>query len=157
VETADYDEFCSSTAVYPRANDAEVGGPLMYCSLGLAGEAGEVMNKMLDTKNLDTGEVGDCLWYLARLAAHCGTSLDELSKPEHLVMRLVAETGEVANKVKKLYRDGELQTAKVVDLIEQCLGTISRMHDLNDLMEKNAAKLQSRKDRGALRGSGDER
>lgn len=65
----------------------------MYLSLGLAGEVGEVCNKVKkivrgDYANNDAAllaalvdirsELGDCLWYLSQLPAELGTTLDDV-------------------------------------------------------------------------------
>ena len=69
-----YQEECWETAIYP-----EKGNNLYYPSLGLAGEVGEVCNKikkiMRDQHGVPTKEqkkdisleLGDVLWYVATL------------------------------------------------------------------------------------------
>ena len=80
---------------------------------------------------------------------------------------LAGETGEVAEKVKKIIRDGGgvLSDEKREDLKKELgdvlwyvaqLATEFRL-DLQDVAETNIEKLQSRKERGVLKGSGDER
>lgn len=91
-------------ALYPE--EASV----VYPALGLAGEAGEVAEKVKKTirgdKPLDKDEVakelGDVLWYIANLASDIGISLDTIA-------------------------------------------------------QKNIEKLQSRKERQVIKGSGDNR
>jgi NTP pyrophosphatase (non-canonical NTP hydrolase) len=58
-----------STAIYPST------AAILYPALGLAGEAGEVANKVkkiIRDNAFDRGgiaaELGDCLWYIAALA-----------------------------------------------------------------------------------------
>jgi len=103
-----YQEFCRSTAVYPDAMKKNLS-ELMYLSLGLAGEGGEI-----------------------------------------------------ANKVKKLYRDGETHEKKMAIAAE--LGDIAwylaRLCDtldvdLDDVLEENKRKLSDRMHRGVLKGNGD--
>ena len=64
----DYQTEAQKTAIYPDEHK------IVYPALGLAGEAGEVANKvkkMLRDGNFDredvAAEVGDCLWYIAAL------------------------------------------------------------------------------------------
>lgn len=100
----DYQERARETAIYP--NNATV----IYPTLGLVGEAGELANKVkkvirdgvdLD-KDVAAGELGDILWYVAMVAYDLGL-------------------------------------------------------DLSYVANKNLDKLASRKERGVLGGSGDER
>tara|TARA_Y100000004_G_C8754707_1_gene343962 strand:- start:175 stop:555 length:381 start_codon:yes stop_codon:yes gene_type:complete len=75
---------------------------------------------------------------------------------------LAAEAGEVANKVKKIMRDGELDREGIADEIGDCLWYIAALcRDLNIDMETvaydNLEKLHSRQKRGTLRGNGDKR
>lgn len=65
---------------------------LIYCSLGLAGESGEVVENTkkllrddnseltLDRKVKFLGELGDVLWYLANLSFALGYSLEEVAE-----------------------------------------------------------------------------
>lgn len=74
---------------------------------------------------------------------------------------LSGEVGEFANNVKKLWRDGK----KSDDLgkeLSDCLWYLAQSAtelglDLGDLAQANLDKLASRKDRGVLQGSGDNR
>jgi NTP pyrophosphatase (non-canonical NTP hydrolase) len=113
----DYQTFTRSTALYPGSATSS-SEALAYCAFGIAGEAGEISEKLkkivrvggfkaLGTLSAeDRGallkEVGDVMWYLARFA-------DELGQP------------------------------------------------LSEVIAANVAKLTSRKDRGVIHGSGDER
>lgn len=106
----EYQAWTKTTAIYPTIG---IDG-IVYCTLKLASESGEVAGKLgkcmrddggkiSDAKRLDLIlELGDCLWYLARLADELGYNFDEVA-------------------------------------------TI------------NQRKLESRKERGKLQGSGDER
>lgn len=75
-----YQNKTEETAVYPKDE------AIHYLALGLTGEAGEVAEKIKksirDDKDLDDGmkdELGDVLWYLARLADELGFELDEIA------------------------------------------------------------------------------
>ena len=102
----EYQQKAKTTAIYRH--------PIMYPALGLAGETGEVCEKVKkvlrdnngifseDKKKEIEKEISDCMWYIANLSSDLGLSLEEI-----------------------------LQT--------------------------NLSKLMSRKERGVLGGSGDNR
>jgi len=76
---------------------------------------------------------------------------------------LVGEAGEVAEKVKKLIRDAskfnnEEIAKELGDVLfyTVALGNIYG-YTLQELIDLNTEKLNSRKDRGTLKGSGDNR
>ena len=105
----DYQDRALETAIYPNQ-----GSNFAYPALGLAGEAGEVADKLKkvirdnggiltdSVRDAVAGELGDVLWYVSVLASEIDYSLDEI-------------------------------------------------------MAKNLAKLNSRKERGVISGSGDNR
>ena len=87
-------------------------------------------------------------------------------KAEHSViypaLGLAAEAGEVANKVKKILRDGTFNREAIADEVGDCLWYIAALcRDLNvnmaDLARNNLQKLEDRKRRGKIAGSGDKR
>ena len=79
----EYQEQAASTAIYGNhTNDG-----LTYTALGLAGEAGEVADKVKkilrgDSIDLATirDELGDVLWYVAMVAKELGYPLDVVAK-----------------------------------------------------------------------------
>ena len=90
------------------------------------------------------------------------------------MLGLVSEAGEVADKVKKIIRDDEIDIVDpLVDLTEDqrkaialelsdCLWYITAAaadvgYDLDEIASMNMAKLSSRQRRGRLKGSGDYR
>jgi len=87
---------------------------------------------------------------------------------EYLALGLTSEAGEVAGKVKKLIRDGEdvegfemkkiAIASEIGDVIWYCAMMAKEVGvPLNDIMKENLKKLHSRKERGTLHGSGDNR
>lgn len=87
---------------------------------------------------------------------------------EYITLGLTGEAGEIANKVKKLIRDGadkETLTEKKIeigyeigDVLWYCAMLAREVGmDLGHIMENNIIKLHSRKERGKLGGSGDNR
>jgi|TARA_R100001086_G_scaffold244177_2_gene173610 NTP pyrophosphatase (non-canonical NTP hydrolase) len=83
---------------------------------------------------------------------------------EYLSLGLVGEAGEVANKVKKLIRDKKvlLDTTVISSEIGDVLWYCAMLADyldvnLGKIMDDNLDKLKSRKQRGTLGGTGDNR
>lgn len=84
----DYQKKSRETAAYPKIG----GHGFLYPAIGLAGEAGELMNKIQkiyrDDKNKLTEvkkkevaeELGDVLWYAAQLATELGIPFAEVAK-----------------------------------------------------------------------------
>lgn len=84
----EYQEKASQTAIYPNKNSI-VG--LMYCTLGMSGEAGEVSERVKklyrdhngivseDMKKDITKELGDVLWYLSGIAKELNIFLDDIA------------------------------------------------------------------------------
>lgn len=87
MELNEYQKLTKDTAIY--IGQDEFWG-LLYCSLGLASEAGEVAGKvkkmMRDGDDVDKlrnkaiEELGDTLWYAARVADELNISLDTVAK-----------------------------------------------------------------------------
>jgi len=86
---------------------------------------------------------------------------------EYLLLGLCSETGEICGKVKKIIRDkGSIFSKEdkigIGDEISDVLWYIARLADhfeckLVDILEQNIEKLESRKKRGKISGSGDKR
>lgn len=80
---------------------------------------------------------------------------------------LAGEAGEVAEKIKKIYRDGEGKVTiekrveigkELGDVLWYVASIASELKlDLAGIAETNLIKLQSRAQRGKVHGSGDER
>ena len=80
---------------------------------------------------------------------------------------LTGEAGEVANKVKKIIRDGTIENhesliQEISAEIGDCLWYISVLADdigvkLSDIANNNLVKLANRKEKGTIHGSGDAR
>ena len=79
-----YQKSAKATAIYPRDYS------IVYPAIGLAGEAGEVANKVKklirdnpdmtdDIKEKIGDEIGDVLWYCAVLADDLGQSLSDIA------------------------------------------------------------------------------
>jgi NTP pyrophosphatase (non-canonical NTP hydrolase) len=84
---SEYQELSRRTATYPGAGDN-----IVYPTLGLAGEAGEVAEKVkkllrdddgvMDDERREAlaGELGDVLWYVAQVATEAGLDLEEIAQ-----------------------------------------------------------------------------
>ena len=93
-----YQQVAKTTAIYPREQ------AIIYPTLGLTGEAGEVANKVKkiirdgsNKNNPDmvqeiSSEIGDCLWYIALLADDIGCKLSDIAN---------ANLEKLANRKKK--------------------------------------------------------
>lgn len=88
----DYQAEARETAIYPGYNDTTSITGLSYTAMGLAGEAGEIANKVKkiirDDDGVITGihrvqiaaELGDVLWYVAQTASQLGYSLGYIAE-----------------------------------------------------------------------------
>ena len=100
----------------------------------------------------------DDMWF-------CGnSSVGGVPELAYLGLCISGEAGEIAEKLKKAYRDQEQVTDKLAIAIElgDVLFYVTRMaHSLGckleDIAKLNVEKLYDRKARGVLRGQGDER
>ena len=85
----------------------------------------------------------------------------------HLVLGLVGESGEIAEKVKKLVRDNDSDLSRLdkEDIAKELgdvmwyVATLASFldYDLETIGDKNIAKLADRQTRGKLAGAGDNR
>ena len=86
---------------------------------------------------------------------------------EYVVCGLVSEAGEVAGKLKKIIRDSgdTMSEEQRQDMIKEggdCIWYLSQLftelgYDFGQAAQDNIDKLLSRKERGVLSGSGDNR
>lgn len=87
----EYQRLAMETAIYPQ--------PIIYPTLGLTGEAGEVSDKvkkvLRDNNSVFTDEkkkeiakeIGDVLWYVATLSHDIGYSLEDIAKMNYDKLR----------------------------------------------------------------------
>lgn len=102
-----------------------------------------------------------------QLALRTAAPKDKKNEVFHLLLGLVGEAGEIAEKSKKIVRDKGSDFSQVdLDDLKKELGDllwyIAVLADyfdikLDEIGEKNIAKLASRLERGVLSGSGDNR
>ena len=96
-----YQKVALTTAIYPREQ------AIIYPTLGLTGEAGEVANKVKkiirdgSDKNDDSlvseikSEIGDCLWYIAVLADDIGCKLSDIANTNLIKLANRKEKGTI--------------------------------------------------------------
>lgn len=102
----DFDEYqkkAGKTAVYP-----DIGNNFVYPTLGLAGEAGEIANKVkkivrdhgsvIKDQHRDDirSELGDVLWYVAQTAAEFKLSLDDIANANIEKLALRAQRNKIS-------------------------------------------------------------
>ena len=87
----DYTRITEETAVYPSGDETEA---ILYCTLGLSGEVGEVVDvvkkqwrkqgflyskdSQFKAKLID--ELGDVMWYMAQLMWNAHIDIDDVIK-----------------------------------------------------------------------------
>ncbi len=158
-----------------------------YTCLGLSGEVGEIAGKVeswdliksSDDRDDAVAELGDVCWYLAAVAHTFKILLSDLeahanehaiaiagaTSPAGLALRMAKHSGEIANKTKKVIRDGRPMTG-IRDFVHlqlsEMLGVLMVFStiagsDLDAVMQANVAKLADRLKRGTIGGDGDKR
>jgi NTP pyrophosphatase (non-canonical NTP hydrolase) len=87
MDFSDYQKRSRATAQYPT-----IGHPVVYPTLGLANEAGEVAGKIkkvfrdkggeitTETREALASELGDVLWYIAQVCTELNISLDDVAE-----------------------------------------------------------------------------
>ncbi|MDO8517989.1 MAG: nucleoside triphosphate pyrophosphohydrolase family protein [bacterium] len=95
MEFDEYQKLAAKTAFY---NLPGIHYKLMYLSMGLAGEAGEAVDKVKhvvrnqdgniteEKRELLKKEIGDVLWYASQLALALGLSFDDIA--QHNIAKL---------------------------------------------------------------------
>ena len=89
MEFNEYQDLASKTAQFAdRSSEYKI----MYSCMGLAGEAGEVIEKVkkvirnhggkmsAEQREAIKQEIGDVLWYLSQVARFCDIALDDAAK-----------------------------------------------------------------------------
>ena len=174
----EYQKAARVTALYPDA-----GHNTAYPTLGLAGEAAETFEKIINGAEAKDvlAELGDVLWYAANLTWEAGLTLsgEDEDRPfprvetDGVASRvktgndLVIAVGHVCEIVKKTMRDAggefnEHRTGLLRDQMKKVLDAAAKVAfayggELTSAADGNVAKLASRADRGVLQGDGDNR
>lgn len=171
------------TAVYPENYERD------YVIHGLVDELGELLETVREndpgpseislpmTSQPQTEEIckemGDCTWYLARLADRFDIDLDELWRPsenrreyargERLVLDSLLAAARINGHQKKSVRDDsnresgiKAEAQKIFKNLQSAAHHLG-LYNLDVVLETNLDKLFDRKDRGKLHGDGDNR
>lgn len=155
-----------------------------YPAVGLAGEIGEVANKIKKVYRDHHGEpprevcqdiaseIGDCLWYCAALATDLGITMKlkfyplrpkKALDPLDCVLKLTVVVGDISHAVHRK-RHFPLSDIKrtVEEHLYQFVSLLSMLayhlfFEIGEIAQMNIDKLLARLDRGTLHGSGDTR
>lgn len=170
----DFDEYQKEVGVFADYPAGIVKGntvKLFYPVLGLAEEVSEFHEKRYSS-NCDTVEIikelGDICWFVQEIATCIGMKMSALSSCTiKASVSLDVLSGRISGILAKTVRDNEgIVPLSGLDTIRSTLALIiSKVHDyatqygvtIQDVMEKNYNKLSSRKLRGVIHGSGDNR
>lgn len=99
----EYQKEAKKTADYPI-----IGKPIIYPTIGLAGEAGEVANKVKkifrdgngeltsEQKNDIAAELGDVLWYVAQIATELNLPLSEVASMNLKKLKSRKDRGQIS-------------------------------------------------------------
>lgn len=170
----EYQQQAMSTAIFP------VDRSLDYTVLGLLSEVGELAEAWLDNKKTladVAAEAGDCYWYCAAIASTLQVALEDVVRfsmggrmylaTTNLIHALTASSGNLAGLVKKAIRDDDghfssERREKAIHLLGQTVLQLDELCEAQGttrwaVMNDNLDKLASRKQRGVLAGSGDNR
>lgn len=119
MELNEYQRKAQETAIYPK----EIG--LIYTTLGLVGEAGELANKVKKIIRDHNGEItedieielqdelGDVLWYVANLAKELNFDLDIVARNNLYKLQMRKNTNTLKGS-----GDNREKTANIISDIE---------------------------------------
>lgn len=95
-------------------------------------------------------------------AIYPGAGTGQINELTYLALGLNGEAGEVADKIKKYLRDGKLDIGGIIYELGDVAWYLARLSEalgytFEDVLEINYNKLQARKTKNTLGGSGDSR
>lgn len=173
---SEYQKKVREFADYPSAlvNGNEM--KLVYPVFGLVEEIGEAREKLRDVEECDDlqritafmKELGDVCWFCAEILTVLGFEADLSRFDDDSSDDYELAYSEISGIVAKAVRDssGIVSPEKaliVKEKVEVIIWTVSQMakkvcmSDLETIMQINYDKLLSRKQRGVIHGSGDDR
>ena len=176
---AEYQKRAITTAIYEKSI------ALPYIALGLVSEVGELIEKLQELiegnyddevahKNLILKEIGDIYWYSAAWAEEVDCNLTLIKKMSEgygkSTDNITVQAAKVADVVKKALRDdfelaknGEItqdKANKASMAVSKILSWLDALckdmgFKVENALEANIQKLESRKNRNVIKGSGD--
>jgi phosphoribosyl-ATP pyrophosphohydrolase len=168
MEFNDYQEAIEKFCKYPHLGE----NGLVYPVLGLVGEIGEAFFDELGLlrEKVDVYELGDVLFYAARILSHLNTR-KETSSYGIFTAFYLSDCMKVVNKcatniseaTKKLIRDNNYKKVEIIiketRTVIYNVEIIAKRHGwtLEEVLQKNYDKLDSRLQRGVIKGDGDHR
>lgn len=107
-------------------------------------------------------EFGDYQDFIRGFAIYPSKGEGNAEALAYAALGLTGEAGEYSEKIKKLIRDGKLDVKAAALELGDVLWYLTRSaeelgFDLDEIAQMNVDKLTSRKERGVLGGSGDNR
>lgn len=150
----DYQETTKKTAMYPKTKPYGV----MYVSMGLMGEAGELIEKyrsILHNNNILTeevqnslkSEIGDVFWYISQICNELNLNLfsivtlnisievDQVSQIENLILNTINQNSVVA-KAENIYEtcfDLIILVSKIIEKIKKVIRNKNGEFETDDL------------------------
>lgn len=97
------------------------------------------------------------------LAMSCSVLRNDEERIQYGVLNTASEAGEIAGKYAKALRDQtDIDTIAVMNEMGDVLWSLAALAEglgvtLDNVAQMNVGKIQSRKDRGVIAGSGDDR
>lgn len=154
-----YKEFVKLTAIYPKSSKFE---NLNYLFLGLVEELCEFhelidfdlnnLKRLKNNKALEK-ELGDILWYLTASLIEIEADEFKLLKKDVEIWKLITELSQTL--LERSYEDMLATFEHIfgwVDFVSNELGL-----GIDEIIETNTKKLESRMARNTLKGSGNDR
>lgn len=183
----EYQHEATTSAIYP-----DRGNNLIYPMLGLMGESGEVAEKIkkmirddqgkmtADRRTALRGELGDVLWYIAAICEEAkldmgylyvlALGVDFKAYPLKNISRLIFKLQQQVSHISLLIEQAVYEPSKKnidplsplptdITILIGLVDEICILCGLNiqEVAKFNLQKLASRKQRGVLQGSGDNR
>ena len=140
----------------------------LYFTVGLVEEVGELADELKKNDDLNSNlenivsEVGDVCWYVYGLCQSLEGIVPEVKTDEQDEDELLSVCGKLCGSIKKWSRgdkDWDVFQTRVQNNVSHVLATVARHSpvSLEEAMRKNIEKIQSRRERGVVRGDGNNR